>query len=199
MSHEAKSEEYNELAIKVSSLLYQELQRNPDEPLPKSILIKHLKHSLKFDNSRLKSLQEEIGGNRNVDYQDIVAYLSSAPEVTQAMNQHFINHPIQAIIPHIPSLSQLRNLPASYSQYHLQQTEHLRPTDIYVYDQMGGMGGIAVRGTTMHGGGGTIYEHPLYHGRLAFANASPTGNNHLPLLSGGVSYKKHLFFFCIFL
>eukprot|EP01084_Bolivina_argentea_P026515 49322_1 len=77
------------------------------------------------------------------------------------------NHPIQ-YIPRNPSFSKLTHNGAnSYSSYHLQQTQALRPSNIHhpslpanilYYDNISG---IAASGTTHHCG--TLYEHPLYH------------------------------------
>ncbi len=91
------------------------------------------------------------------------------------MNQYFINHPLQ-YMPRAPSFTNLKqNLPSSYSSYHLQQTQQLRPSNIHhpalpanilYYDKTSC---IALSGT----------KHPLYHGRpfISTNQLSPTGRS----------------------
>ena len=88
--------------------------------------------------------------------------------------------------PRIASLSDIRGQ-QTYSQYFessrgqrtpFQQQRlsvsgapMLVPPQLLFYDQTSG---VAVGGSTHLGAGGTVYENPLYHGTLAFAQPSPT-------------------------
>ncbi len=51
----------------------------------------------------------------------------------------------------------------------------LVPPQLLYYDQTSG---VAVGGSTHLGAGGTVYENPLYHGTLAFANPNPSPPTH---------------------
>ena len=166
-----------DLAKKVSNTLYLELQRSPDEPLSINVLSKHLKQKMGWNSQQIKELHQSmnLASNSNtVDYSDIVQYLSEHKQITQEMQQHFINHPI-ATMPRIASLSDLRGN-QSHSSYFLQQQHDFRPhqnviqPQLYVYDQTAG---IPLSGTTLNNAGGTLYQNPLYHGSQAFASKPP--------------------------
>ena len=83
-----------ELAKRVAVKLYRDLQRNIDEPLSISHLTRHLKQRMNWDDQKVKKLHESMDlSTTNVDYQDIVEYLSHNKSVTKEMETYFLNHP----------------------------------------------------------------------------------------------------------
>ena len=177
--------------------LYRELQRSADEPLSISHLSKHLKTRLNWTDRQIKELHQKMEmSSGNVDFERIVQFLSKHKTVAMRLQKHFLNNPVSYGMNKVPSMSDLHGLPMSYSSYHLQRQQELRPrmglptihanpqqmmmpaaSQMYhVYDQMGG---VALGGTTHVGGGGTVYQNPLYHGSLAFAATSPRARGQL--------------------
>lgn len=187
--------------------LYREMQHTTDEPLNINHLTKHLKTRLNWKDSEIKSLRSKMSiTSGTVDFERIVEFLSKHKTVAMKLQKHFLNNPAPFGLPAAPSMSDLHGLPVSYSSYHLQRQQELRPrmglptvpqmmvspsSQMYhVYDQLGS---VAVGGSTHAGGGGTVYQNPLYHGSLAFANPSPRARGQLTAGTIGISV---LFILC---
>eukprot|EP01083_Nonionella_stella_P046590 124715_1 len=196
MAHEAKTEEYNDLAKRVSRTLYQDLQRSPDEPLSITVLMGHLKQRMGWHDQKIHKLQKQMrSSSGSIDYQDVVQYLSTHTNEAQELQQHFLAHSISAM-PKIASYGDLHGHHQSLSSFFLQPPSDLRyqaggapmvvPPQLFVYDQTSG---IPLSGTTHLGKGGTVYQNPLYHGSLVFAG-SPTTNNYKQLQQNYANTRK---------